>query len=507
MQNDLSLISELSELLLSFDHSWDEKINGCLNYVGKTLDVSRVYLFKQNENMSPNVVVSQQYEWVAQGVTPEIDNQDLINFDCSEHGFMPFMETLMTGKEVALDVADMEKTPREILSQQDIKTVLWVPIFTCSDWWGFVGFDECRSSREWTFNEINSLKMVTSGIGAAITRSQYDHKDKVISNLMSMIDDVYLVHDIEHNCFCYISDSFDRVWPMAKEKITFNPISLYDACEESQKKTLLDNFLSRLKGLISTPTEEFQLIDKYGESNRWIKAQYTPVEVNGVIVAINYYLSDITEQRHKEHQLMQEWEEQKNILVREVHHRIKNHLQGVSGLLSQKAKENPEAADAMNIAISQIQSVARVHGLQGQSMEQDLNFYALLESIIQGINHVTELNVILKPGRVNEVHLIEPESIPIALIMNELLMNAVKHSSQDEAVSVSIEGDEKMICVSIENAGVLPESFDFSNRKTLGSGLSLVSSLMPSRGVKLSFSGEHDKVMTRFELFEPVVYR
>ncbi|MGE5027735.1 MAG: histidine kinase dimerization/phosphoacceptor domain -containing protein, partial [Betaproteobacteria bacterium] len=56
----------------------------------------------------------------------------------------------------------------------------------------------------------------------------------------------------------------------------------------------------------------------------------------------------------------------RNALVREVHHRIKNHLQGIAGLLRQHADEHAEIRPIMDVAIAQIQAVAAIHGLQGR---------------------------------------------------------------------------------------------------------------------------------------------
>ena len=58
---------------------------------------------------------------------------------------------------------------------------------------------------------------------------------------------------------------------------------------------------------------------------------------------------------------------QKDELVQEVHHRIKNHLQGLMGLLKQRKKFGREYADVLDEAITQIESIAIVYGLQSRS--------------------------------------------------------------------------------------------------------------------------------------------
>jgi len=73
--------------------------------------------------------------------------------------------------------------------------------------------------------------------------------------------------------------------------------------------------------------------------------------------------SDITEQRAAEKARLDAAIAQREMLVREVHHRIKNNLQGVAGLLQQIAARKPEVAPAISEVVGQVQAIA--HGLRG----------------------------------------------------------------------------------------------------------------------------------------------
>ena len=74
--------------------------------------------------------------------------------------------------------------------------------------------------------------------------------------------------------------------------------------------------------------------------------------------------SDVTAQRAADEARLAAAIAQREMLIKEVHHRIKNNLQGVAGLLQQSASRHPEAAGAIAEAVSQVHAIAQVHGLQ-----------------------------------------------------------------------------------------------------------------------------------------------
>ena len=74
--------------------------------------------------------------------------------------------------------------------------------------------------------------------------------------------------------------------------------------------------------------------------------------------------TDVTEQRAAQEARLEAAIAQREMLVKEVHHRIKNNLQGVAGLLQQIAERKPEVAGAIDEVVGQVQAIAQVYGLQ-----------------------------------------------------------------------------------------------------------------------------------------------
>ncbi len=202
--------------------------------------------------------------------------------------------------------------------------------------------------------------------------------------------------------------------------------------------------------------------------------------------------------------------QQKNTLVREVHHRIKNSLQGVVGLLQQHGKYESIDNIMLDHAVSQLNSVSLVHGIQGDNSKQKISISQLVDIIckatleIMGVNIVPNINT--TPD--SQHYLNEANAVPVALIINELIFNAAKHTSNinEQNIHIGISSSEHYVIISIQNDGAqLPDNFDFDNAIGIGTGLSLIKSLLPRQGAKLSIQQIYVGVLATFQLSSPVI--
>ncbi len=201
---------------------------------------------------------------------------------------------------------------------------------------------------------------------------------------------------------------------------------------------------------------------------------------------------------------------QRDALVREVHHRIKNNLQIVVGLLRRDAAQHPEIKAMLESAINQVQSIAVVHGLHGRVTRDGVMLCELLPAICRAISDLSGVPVGVEGIQegCGRMRIQESETVALALILNELISNAVKHmdfasAGQGPRVTLTREGDAGR--VSISNPGALPEGFDFSRGVGLGTGLGLVKALMPSPGVRVEFQQREGCVVTEIRLGPPLL--
>ena len=218
----------------------------------------------------------------------------------------------------------------------------------------------------------------------------------------------------------------------------------------------------------------------------------------------------MTEQRAAQEARLEAAIAQRDMLVKEVHHRIKNNLQGVAGLLQQIAQRKPEVAGPIAEVVSQVQAIAQVYGLQvGESGPLQLTGVvgAITASVQRTFGRPISFEV--SGATAPQWLLPEAESIPIALTLNELLTNAVKHSAAmpEAEIGCTLACTDDAVTVVIDNAGALIEGFNLARIPGGVSGLGLVRALLPRRSASLTIEQRADRVVATVLLRPPGVTR
>lgn len=244
-----------------------------------------------------------------------------------------------------------------------------------------------------------------------------------------------------------------------------------------------------------------------GQMQIW-DARYLPLSKPGLPPdQLLLVATDVTDQRAAEKAKLQAAITQRDLLVREVHHRIKNNLQGVAGLLQQIAAKKPEVAPAISEVVGQVQAIAQVYGLQVGS-GGPLKLRSVVEAIAQSVQRTFGRPIALSVtgDTAHEWMLPEAESIPIALCLNELLANAIKHGTAGD-IGCTITCGDDAVRVEITSPGTLPADFSLDRFPGGVSGLGLVRALLPRRSAQFSLTQSGPHVLAAIDLKPPGVSR
>ena len=188
-------------------------------------------------------------------------------------------------------------------------------------------------------------------------------------------------------------------------------------------------------------------------------------------------IRDITERKKAEKQIKKDLET-KNVLLKEVHHRVKNNLQIIISLMRLQTQfhENEQTKEVFRETQSRIHSMALIH--ENLYKTEDFARIDLGDYIQKFCTHILHLYQ-ADPSQVDikidteKVYVDITQGIPCALILNELISNAVKYAFPGKRIGrIEIElrkakGDKTLISIGDNGIG-LPEEIDFRKPKTLG---------------------------------------
>lgn len=211
-------------------------------------------------------------------------------------------------------------------------------------------------------------------------------------------------------------------------------------------------------------------------SNKWIQAQITPIyDDDGSFHGKLLIVQDIDKRKKLEKELQRSLYE-KDLMMKEIHHRVKNNMQVISSLLSLQSMhhDDTETKHLLLESKNRVKSMAMVHEKLYQS--ENLQKIDMKEYIDQVITHLfisygQNKNMIKTQVEVESVQMDINTAVPVGLIINELLTNALKYAFPEGKgkLSLKLHLDDDKYCLKISDNGIgLPDDFDINHTKTLG---------------------------------------
>ncbi len=196
--------------------------------------------------------------------------------------------------------------------------------------------------------------------------------------------------------------------------------------------------------------------------------------------------------------------QEKDVFLKEIHHRVKNNLQIISSLLYMQFKDsnNPVMMAQLKQAQERIKSMALVHNKLYESNDVVhiylKEYIADLAAGILAANTPNGKNIGLEIMATESIQLSLDTSISVGLILNELITNSCKYAFQsqnDGSISVHIQPKEKGFLLTVKDNGCgLPPQFDQKNSL----GLRLVKNMARQLNGQVEFANENGTLVTIF---------
>lgn len=272
---------------------------------------------------------------------------------------------------------------------------------------------------------------------------------------------------------------------------------------------LKEKFFLTLKGQDVKPSVSI-LVNQKGENN-WVESQFVPIKKNEDISSVLLIATDITKKKRATDQLKSSVEE-KEILLKEIHHRVKNNMQIISSLLNLQTQyiDDDGAADILKESQNRVKSMAMLHEKLYQSKNfTHIKFEDYVKSLVSDLffTYSTSLDQVRLTIEVDDLSLNLETAVPLGLIISELVSNCLKHAfphGRKGEIHVSLKdhyGNYELI-VSDDGIG-LQQNLEFENTKSLG--LQLVHNLTNQIDGEITIDSSHG---TKFKIvFKELKYK
>ena len=211
---------------------------------------------------------------------------------------------------------------------------------------------------------------------------------------------------------------------------------------------------------------------------------YPIKDTNNNVMEISGIGFDITENKINEEKITQSLKE-KNVLLKEVHHRVKNNMQVISSILNLQSSyvRDTYALNLLKECQNRIKSMAFIHESLYQTKNfESVNFSEYVTTLSKNLVHTYSINTkkVKLILTLDELMLNLDASIPCGLIINEIISNSLKYAfpdNRDGIIFVTLGVDKNKVKIEVGDNGIgIPENVDIKNTQTLG--LQLVDTLV-----------------------------
>ncbi|MEG4276153.1 PAS domain S-box protein [Microcoleus sp. MON1_C1] len=339
-----------------------------------------------------------------------------------------------------------------------------------------------RWIRDRAFPIRNQAGQVYRIVGIAEDISEGKQAEKTIREseerfrqLAENSQDCFWLISAEFTDLLYLSPAYDQIWARSREGLYADPLKFMEWVHPEDKPLLQEAIRRVLQG--ESTSTEYRFFRSDG-TMRWLCDRAFPIyDESGKIYRIAGIAEDISDRKFTEARIQAALRE-KEVLLKEIHHRVKNNMQIISSLLQLQAQYIEDEATLTLFEESQtrIHSMALIHEQLYQSENLDqIALSPYVENLVANLyqsfgcgNTPIQFNL-----KVDPIYLNIETAIPCGLIINELVSNSLKY-----AFVLSLEGeiaikfheinDHQFHLTIQDNGRGFPADLDIENSETLG---------------------------------------
>lgn len=435
---------------------WESGLELVLEHLGQALQASRAYFFENQVTEDGSPHAHPRDYWVVPGIGPLPGARWLFDFSNQFSQFGRWMELLRQGLPVIVVGEELSLSEKALLEKVGIYSIVAIPVFVEQEWWGILYFDFIQSHWKISVPEVEALQAAANTLGAAVQRSRVEtalrRSETLYRVLVEQISDAIVIIDQE-GIVRFVNPATETLFQRSTSDLLTEAFGFPLGSEDAPEINILRK---------DRPAAIAEM-------------RVTETEWAGEPVYL-VSLRDITARKQAEEKIAASLRE-KEALLKEIHHRVKNNMQVISSLLNLQTYEvkDKQVLEVLRESQSRIKSMALVHEKLYQSPDLALiDFGAYIRSLATYLfrMYVIDLNRISLAIDVQDVYLSVDVAIPCGLIVNELISNCLKHAFPDGRtgqISIHLHplGDFYELVIQDDGVG-LPAGLNFRETESLG---------------------------------------
>lgn len=421
----LNAAADAAEIFLR-DFVWSRHMDTVLALIGRAANASRAYLFSVDPSDHGPITVSQKFEWVADGIEPQLNNPELQHFDLAGGGMTRWIEKLQRGESISGPLHLFPSEERPPLEAQGILSLHIAPIHVEGHWWGFLGYDDCRCTRVWSNAEREALRLTAQVLGQAIHRERVDAQAHLKGTALRAAANGIVITDTQGRIL-WVNDAFCRMTGYSPEEVLSRTPAILNSGQHDS------SFYRTMWETIRTGNVwQGEIVNRRKDGGLYTEEMtITPLrDPAGKLTHFIAIKQDVTERNNLRRQLLHAQKmESIGRLAGGIAHDFNNLLQAITGfsaiLLSEIAETDPRRLDVMEIDRAAHRAAGLTRQLLTFSRRQKMELVSIqLNDIVRGAERM--------------LRRLLPENIAIELHLDDTLPPLRADAGQIEQILVNL---------------------------------------------------------------------
>ena len=457
------LLSQISKIAIE-DSNIKVSFNKILKKTGLALDVSRVYIFEYD---SQSDTVSNTFEWCATGIKPQIENLQHHPFNETPW----FFEKLKQGK--VINYKNIEKIPdnatKDILRVQNIISILVVPLTLNNRFYGFIGFDECKTAKKWQVEDVKVLQSVANIVTSLTERHKTEKELRIKDRSIELSLVAKAISDLDGK-ITYANQAFLKYWKYEKldEIIGKTILEFWESNSESRKVVTAIRKKGSWQGELKAIRPDGTVFDALVQAS-----VITSKDGKPLCMQASFY--DITERKTWEQDLIiakekaEESDRLKSAFLANMSHEIRTPMNGILGfteLLLEPDLSSEQKEEFINIVhqsgrrmLNTVNDIVEISKIEAGIVTMNLKEVNVQERLDELIRFFTPeatkkgLKLTLEKEVPKTATVFTSDQNKLDSILTNLIKNAIKYTRAGE-ISVGCKTKENMLEFFVKDTGI-----------------------------------------------------